>query len=292
MNHKADLFVDGQCALGEGSIWDSRESVLCWLDIEGRRLFVTDTTAGSTRSFDLGDKAGTVVPRATAGLIVALSHSLVAFDPATSSMETLASFETDAPANRANDGKCDPSGRLWFGSMCPGSEPGTARLYRVDTDLTVTEMLKGVTISNGIVWSHDRKRMYYIDTPTRRIDVFDYDERQGTIAGRRSCIEVPETMGYPDGMTIDDQGCLWVALFGGSRVVCWNPDTGEQLARVDLPVSNVTSCAFGGRNLDELYITTARHLLSKEQLAQQPHAGGLFVARPGAKGVPATAYGG
>jgi sugar lactone lactonase YvrE len=282
--------------LGEGAIWDDKRQVLYWLDIDKAALFATDPRTRKTERRDLGgkvgDKIGTVVPRTSGGLVLAFEHCLACYDWDTERLETLAPFEKGMQENRANDGKCDPRGRLWVGSLCPMDKPGGATLYRVDADSSVHPMVPNVTISNGIVWSADRRRMYYIDTPDRRIDVFDYDDASGVVTNRRECVPVPESMGYPDGMAIDDAGNLWVALFGGGRVACWNPQTTDLIAEVRLPVSNVTSCAFGGADRDELFITTARNGLDDAELAAQPQAGSLFWARPGARGTATFAFAG
>jgi sugar lactone lactonase YvrE len=147
-------------------------------------------------------------------------------------------------------------------------------------------MLPGITISNGIVWSLDRSRMYYIDTPTRKVDCFEYDDMTGDIGNRRTVIEIPQAMGYPDGMTIDSDGQLWIAMFGGAAVTCWNPNEGRLIASYPIPAINVTSCAFGGDALDELYVTTARFQMADEQFSTYPQAGGLYRLKPGASGLP------
>jgi sugar lactone lactonase YvrE len=153
-------------------------------------------------------------------------------------------------------------------------------------------MLEQVSVSNGIVWDADCTSMYYVDTPTRRVDRFDYDHKTGQIGNRSVAVRIPAEMGYPDGMTIDSEGMLWVCLWQGSKVSRWDPETGKLLQTVDLPASNVTSCAFGGEDLDQLYITTARITIDEEQLKEQPLAGGLFRADVGVTGVPAFEFAG
>ena len=160
----------------------------------------------------------------------------------------------------------------------------------MDTDHTVHRRLENVTISNGIVWTGDRRTMYYIDSPTCRVDAFDYDVDSGELSNRRTAVEVPQALGWPDGMAIDEDDNVWIAMWAGNAVTHWDPRTGKQLGVVEVPASQVTSCAFGGPNLDELYITCARIDLSEEQLQKEPHAGGLFKASPGVRGVPAVAF--
>jgi sugar lactone lactonase YvrE len=205
----------------------------------------------------------------------------------------IADPEAHLPGNRFNDGKCDPAGRFWAGTMrIAEDQVGAGSLYCLDRDLTVRKMWEGITIANGIAWSSDAKTMYYIDTPTCAVAAFDYDLATGSIANRREIIRTPKEAGFPDGMTIDAEGMLWVAYWQGWRVVRWDPSTGEMLATVELPVERVTAPWFGGPNLDELYITTARIGLSDEARAQQPLAGSLFRARVGVAGLPAFEFAG
>ncbi len=168
--------------------------------------------------------------------------------------------------------------------------PGAGSLYRLDTDLSVHRVLGDVTVSNGLAWSFDRRTLYYIDSPTRVVSAFDYDDEAGTITGRRVAVTVPEELGSPDGMTIDSEGKLWVAHWGAGAVCRWDPDGGHLLEKIDVPAAHTTSCAFGGEDLGDLYITTARSGRSREDLEAQPLAGGLFRVRPGARGVPAFEF--
>jgi sugar lactone lactonase YvrE len=277
--------------LGEGSYWDIQRQLLYWLDIEGRRLYVYDPDTGLNTSHELGSKAGTVVAKKAGGLIVALENSISEFDPETGDLTERLPFEVSLTENRANDGKCDPMGRLWVGSMAPEDRPGEANLYRIGTDYSITKVLSDLTISNGIVWTRDGSTMYYIDTPTREIWRFDYDLDTGEISNKTVAIVVPEGMGFPDGMTIDSEDRLWVAHFGGWGVRQWDPETAEMLDYIELPVKNVTSCAFGDADLRTLYVTTARILNSEEELESQPLAGCLFRVRSDVAGVKANYFG-
>jgi sugar lactone lactonase YvrE len=233
-----------------------------------------------------------VVPRRSGGLMLALHHGFASLNFDTEQLEMIADPEKHLPGNRFNDGKCDPAGRFWAGTLALDGTPDVAALYRLDADLSVHKVLEGVTCSNGIVWTLDQKTMYYIDTGLRRVDAFDYDLETGGISGRRTAIEVPSEMGFPDGSTLDSEGMLWVALWQGGAVSRWNPVTGELLQVIRVPAPNVTSCAFGGPNLDHLYITTARNGLSPEVLDAYPTAGGLFCAGVAVKGLPASAFAG
>jgi sugar lactone lactonase YvrE len=178
-----------------------------------------------------------------------------------------------------NDGKCDPAGRFWAGTKDIEGRRPLGSLYRLDADLTLVAVLTGVTISNGLGWSPDHRSMYYIDSPSHGIDVFDFEMEDGGVSGRRRLVDMPLEWGLPDGMTVDEEGFLWVAFWGGSAVRRVAPD-GHVVSVVTLPVSQVTSCAFGDDDLSDLYVTSARNGLGCDQLREQPYAGGLFRFRP------------
>jgi sugar lactone lactonase YvrE len=205
--------------------------------------------------------------------------------------EVTVPVERDIPGNRMNDAKCDPAGRLLAGTMAYDLSPHAAALYQVAPDWSFGQVVRDVTQSNGIAWSPDGSRMYFIDSATQGIDIFDYDAGTGSAGNRRRLVTIDAARGIPDGMTTDDQGNLWVACFGGAAVRCFSP-AGEQLDEVSLPVTQVTSCAFGGPGLADLYVTTAAYRLSAGQLKWEPHAGATFVCRPGAAGLPASPFAG
>ena len=223
--------------------------------------------------------------------MLAVQHGFAAFDPRTGRVEPWSNPEEHLPQNRFNDGKCDPAGRFWAGTLSLNRQPGAASLYCLDPDGGVRTMLRGLTNSNGIAWSLDRTAMYHIDTPTRRVTAYDYDVATGEIENPRTAIVVPPEAGKPDGMTIDAEGMLWIALWKGGCVGRWDPHSGA-IGDDCRPARQTTSCAFGGPGLRDLYITTARIGLSEADLAGQPHAGGLFRARPGVAGVPAFEFAG
>ena len=283
---EAEVVWQIRSELGEGPIW--WESSLYWVDINTPRLHIYTPADDGRRSFVLNEMTGTVVPRANGGVILAQETGLIAFDPNTEGTERLP-WPADKPiVNRFNDGKCDPQGRFWVGTM--GRQEATGCLYRIDSGLRVTEMLSGVRISNGLCWDESRQRFYYIDSPTGAIDVFDWDGDSGTISGRRTLTRLPDgETGVPDGMTIDTQGRLWVAVFDGFGVHCIDPDTGRSLEKISVPAAKTTACWFGGENLDELYITTASIREDEASLQARPLAGSLFVCRPGASGHPTSA---
>jgi sugar lactone lactonase YvrE len=277
MTHQAELILDSRAELGEGALWDERTRRLYWVDIVGQALHIYDPASQEDRRYEVGQMVGTVVLSESGRVLLAVQNGLAWFDLASETVEIIADPEADIPDNRFNDGKCDPAGRFWAGTMHVSAKvPDRGSLYRLDPDLSVHTMLTGVSISNGIVWTQDRKTMYYNDSTPYTVTAFDYDDATGSISRPRVVIQVPQPMGVPDGMAIDREGMLWIAHFFGGAVRRWNPHTGQVLETITLPVSNPASCAFGGDQLDELYITTARENLNAEQLAREPYAGGLF----------------
>ena len=292
MSITADLVVDAKAHLGEGPIWDAQKQVLYWVNIMGDEVHIYDPATKIDRAIPVGQHVGTVVSRASGGLILALHHGFASLDVDTGKVEIINDPEAHLPNNRFNDGQCDPAGRLWAGTMALDEAGATGSLYMLDTDLSVHKMLDNVSISNGICWSADNRTMYFIDTPLGTVDAFDFDLETGAISNRRSIITIPDGEGYPDGMTIDSEGMLWVAHWAGFRITQWNPATGEKLQTVHAAAPNTSACAFGGKNLDELYISTARHLVDEAVLAEYPHTGGLFMAKVDAQGVEAFEFNG
>ena len=283
---EAEAVWEIRAELGEGPIWWDHS--LYWVDINAGRLHIYTPATGGKQSFDTGEMIGTVVPRQSGGVILARETGLVAFDPQTEESTPLPWPADQRIVNRFNDGKCDPQGRLWVGTI--GREEPIASLFRVDAGFEVTEAISGVRISNGLCWDEARGRFYYIDSPVGLIDAFDWDGETGSISNRRTIARLPEgETGVPDGMTIDTQGRLWVAVFGGYGVHCIDPDTGKSLEKVNVPAAKTTACWFGGENLDELYITTASIREDAASLQTYPLAGSLFFCRPGATGLPTTA---
>jgi sugar lactone lactonase YvrE len=286
---QATQLLHTQCNLGEGAIWNHRQQVLHFVDINDGVVYTYDPVSGLYEHVPAWSRVGTVVPVAGGGLLLATQSGITTLDPETGVFEWLANPLRD-PAVRYNDGKCDPSGRFWIGTMAMDGRGEAGALYKVDGDGSVTLMLDRVSISNGLVWSADRSKFYYIDTPTGCVQVFDYDDTSGTISNGRTAFAIPAGHGSPDGMCIDSGDRLWIAMWGGASVNCYDPATGALLHQVFVPAPHTSSCAFGGPDLDTLYITTARVGLNAEQLEQWPQSGNVFVAKPGATGVEASYF--
>jgi sugar lactone lactonase YvrE len=283
--------MDTKAVLGEGPRWDAENDRLLWVDIDAGELHLLDPASGADRALPLGSKVCAAAPAAGGTVLAALADRLVLVDPTDGSQRPLARIPHRRSGMRLNDGVCDSAGRFWVGSMAEDEEPDLAALYRLDPDGTLQTVVTGISLSNGIGWSPDERTMYYIDSPTQRVDVFDFDAASGSLAGRRPFIEIPPEDGLPDGLAVDHEGALWVALFGGAKVRRYLPD-GTLDRQVDLPTENVTACCLGGPDRRRLFITTASCQLPAERLAQQPLAGSLFALDVDVPGPPASTFAG
>jgi sugar lactone lactonase YvrE len=281
---------DARDALGEGPVWDECAGRLLHVDIARGTVHVWSPADGRARTLEIGAEVSAVVPRVGDGLLLAVGHELVALEP-DESQRTLAVVERDMPDNRFNDCRCDPQGRLWAGTMSRSRIPGTAALYRLEAGCEIACAIPGTTLSNGIGWSPDGTRMYFIDSPTQRIDVLDFDGADGSLHDRRPLAQVGPDDGMPDGLAVDAEGGVWVALFGGGAIRRYDPP-GTLAAHVRLPVSCPTCPTFGGAELRTLYVTTSTHRLTAEQRAQEPLAGAVLELDPGVSGLPAHRFAG
>jgi sugar lactone lactonase YvrE len=273
---------------GEGPIW--HHSKLYYVDIEDHLVITFDPATGSEHTWNVGERVGCVVPRAKGGLVVAGDSGFRFLDSDTGQLTPISDPEPNLPDNRFNDGKCDPAGRFWTGSISLGKNTGQANLYRLNPDLSVHHMLPDITNSNGIVWNKAADTLFYIDSPTQKIDAFDFDNNSGAISNRRTVIDTSALEGTPDGMAIDENDHLWVAMCHGGCVHCFDPSSSSPntpLTTLSVPAVETTAPAFGGPNLTDLYITTGR-----SKIAQGPLDGRLFVAQPGVKGAPSFAFNG
>ncbi|MDA8289611.1 MAG: SMP-30/gluconolactonase/LRE family protein [Actinomycetota bacterium] len=285
----AEVALEVQAMLGEGPVWDERRGALFFVDIVAGRVHRFTPASGEHGSFLVGPTVGAVALREDGGLVLAAHDGFFYVEADGSGLAPAGSFRSDAELVRFNDGKADPYGRFVAGTMDWNEERPFGSLYLLEPGGAVSVLLEDVTISNGLAWTERGDVVYYIDTPRRCVDSFDFDAHTGTLANRRIVASF-EGPGAPDGMTIDDEGCLWVALWGGSRVERIDPRSGERLTVVHVPASQVTSAAFGGARRDVLYITTARRGLDDASLARQPHAGDLFAVEAGVSGPAAHRF--
>jgi sugar lactone lactonase YvrE len=288
----AEVVHPHRAELGEGALWDEQRQRLLSIDIVSGCVLLFTPATNELERHELGQSVGSVVLTRGSEWLLALRNGFHLYNPGTRGLHLLADPESDKPGNRFNDGKCDPRGRFWAGTMVESGPQGDAALYCYDHDHQVTRKLSGVTISNGLCWSSSEREFYYTDTPTQALQVFGFDPDTGAISEPRVVTRFEPSVGAPDGMCIDAEDHLWVALWGGGRVQRIDPKTGKVVFEVLLPVTNVTSCAFGGEHLDELYITTAKVGSSERQLQNEPQSGCLFRARLPFRGVYAKRFAG
>lgn len=273
----AEVLFDAKGQLSESPQWSSAEQALYWVDIENGLLHRFEWGRSSHECVSLPAPVSMVIPGPP--LLVTSGNRLLRFDWKTRESQQIAALALDPARVRFNDGRIDPQGRLWLGTMAIDEKSPIAALYRL-AGHTLEQVLAGVTISNGIVWRGET--MYYADSGTFRVDAFNYGEERGNldVESRRTILEFPKQIGPPDGMTLDADGNLWIALVKGKRVSCFSPDTGEELARINVNASKVSACCFGGPGMKHLIISTG-----KEGDDDPPGSGAIFVAEPGARGV-------
>ena len=263
---------------GEGPVWSERWGGLRWVDMLAGDI-LSLVADGTINRRHVGSVAAALRPRQQGGAVIGVERGF-ALEEADGTLKHLDELWSDTNV-RMNEGGCDPDGRFYCGSMAYDQQPGAGALYRLDPDGSVQVVLENVTISNGLEWSPDGSRAYYNDSPTQRIDVFDYEAESG-LSGRRPFAEVPAEVGLPDGLTVDEEGGIWVALYGGGSVRRYNPD-GMLDYVIEVPAKQVTACTFGGSGLDQLFITTSREDLKP---GEDPLAGSLFRASGGVAGMP------
>jgi sugar lactone lactonase YvrE len=298
LNVKPDLLLDARVGTAEGPVWNRCTNRLVWTDIPGESIHFTDIDTGDDDSVNVGTRVGSIVPRSRGGYAMATCQEFrVTGDDLTAPAATIT--VTDEPRVKFNDGKCDPNGRFFAGTAGRDGRSGTGALYRLDADLTATEMVPGISASNGMGWSPDAKTFYYTDTSTYRIDAFDFDLDAGSLSGRRPFVQfegigrfdTADGMGRPDGLCVDAEGCVWVAMWRGWEVRRYASD-GRLLAHLELPVELVASVAFVGKDLDTLCITSATSELMRSELAGQLHAGSIFACSVGVTGLPVADFAG
>ncbi|WP_295712702.1 SMP-30/gluconolactonase/LRE family protein [Mucilaginibacter sp.] len=278
----AELLYESDLILGEGAHWHSQWKKFLYIDIDGGKVGRIDTVTKITEEIAINEKVGTVVPANDNKLIVALKSTIEEIDFETGQRRILESIESDIQDNRCNDGKCDAAGRLWIGTTNMPGGLNQAALYCFDGSLQMK--LDNVSVSNGICWSKDNTIMYYIDSFAYNIKAFDFEISTGTISNERVLIKINEPGYIPDGMTIDDEGMLWVAIWGGACVNRYDPGSGKLIGKIKVAAPNVTACAFGGDDMKTMFITTARAGLEEDQLQRFPLSGSLFYITINIKG--------
>ena len=286
---KVECVADVRAELGEGPVWVAAERALYWVDINGRRIFRL-SESGERREWPTPMRVGSIAPRARGGFIAGTDRGIALVDLDQDRFEVVASPEQHLPHNRFNDGKVDRQGRFLAGTMDDREKGSAGALYRIDPNRTCTAIDGGYGITNGPAFSPDGARMYHSDTLRQVTYAFDLDAA-GEATNRRVFVQFGAGDGHPDGMTVDAEGCLWIALWGGWCVRRFSPD-GDLLRTVEMPVEQPSSCAFGGPGLDRLYVTSATKGLDQTALAMQPNAGGLFMLIPGVRGIPDLPFAG
>lgn len=280
------VFVDAH--LGDGPLWLADEGALMWIDLFGRRLHRHEPGSGRNTVVDLVRTVGAIAPRRGGGLAAATEDGFAHLDPESGRLDLVHPVIAHDDTLRMNDGKADAAGRFWAGSMAKAQTPGAGVLHRLDADGSVHDVLRGLTIPNGLDWSADGATMYFIDSRRGGVDAYDFDLATGDLGRQRRVVQIPDDttapcrMTVPDGMTLDEDGNLWVAIYGAGEVRCWSPD-GTLRHTVHVPAATTTSVAFGGSELDILFITTAA-IFREGHRHRGPTDGSLFAVRPGVHG--------
>jgi sugar lactone lactonase YvrE len=281
----ASLLYPSQCYLGEGPFWHAQRKSCFWVDIEGKKLFEYNWIDKTVLSRVFDYRVTLIVQDKNDHLILGLEGGIARYNLHYETFTWLVDVEKHLHKHRCNDGKVDSKGRLWVGTLHMDFNEGAGSLYSLEEDLSLKKRQGGFTIANGMAWSPDNTRMYFIDSPTNKVQSFIFDEATGHIVFEKDVIHIPKEMGSPDGMAIDEEGMLWIAHWGGFGVYRWNPLNGKLLSVLKVPVPNVSSCAFAGEELDHIIITTARQDMTEEELIKYPESGGLFSAKLPVKGI-------
>lgn len=290
---EVELVLNVKCTIGEGPSWDERTNTIYFIDLLGNTIYSFDGSRVLKRV--LKENIGAAVVRERGGMVAVTMTGYYLVDFPDGEVKQICDPEAGRENSRFNDGKCDAKGRFWAGTMSRALDSGygealpESALWCMDTKQQVSLKLDKVIQGNGMAWTPDNRKMYFIDSQTYTVQEFDFDLEKSAISNGHVVVQVPREMGLPDGMTVDSQGMLWVALWGGGAISRWNPATGELLEKISIPAKNVTACTFGGENMDELYVTTAKLDTNEEEY---PYAGGLFKIKMDITGVPSYRYGG
>lgn len=277
MSERVEVALRGQADLGEGPWWDAEVGELLWVDLLVGQIHRFNPSSGTDVGFEVRQPVGMVARRRSGGLVCAVRSGIMFVERDGSEPQLVRDIEGALDHLRMNDGACDPAGRLWAGTMAVDLSPSQGSLYRIEPDLQVTALRTEVSISNGLDWSPDGRTFYYTDSTTRCVDAYDFDVSTGDLSNRRLLVEMSDPVATPDGLAVDAEGNLWIAMWDGGCVRQYSPG-GRLLRTVKVPVSRPTSVAFGGSELNQLFITSARGGISPGQLKAEPHAGSIFVA--------------
>jgi sugar lactone lactonase YvrE len=292
----AELVYLTQVICGEGPVWDEVHHKLYWMDIVSGHIYIFNPENGTNTGYQIGRVMGGLTLCEKGGVLLAMEKGFVFFDPETGSMEIKNNPEVGLSEHFFSDGKCDPKGRFWAGTYHQSLTETTGSLYSLESDFTVKKRLEHLILSNGLTWSMDQKKFYFIDSIARCIYSFDYNTASGNISNKQILKKIQGDVGLPDGMTIDTEGFLWIAVYNAGKIIRINPQSGETVFEVLVPnAKQVTSCTFGGKEFDELYITTAKEMdgpygIPKDELNSQQNAGGLFKVKLPFKGIPSVRF--
>lgn len=288
----ASLLYKVDCTLGEGAFWHEARQSFFWVDIEGKCLYEYVIKSRKVHSWHFHHRPSMIALDIRGQLMIVFQGGLAQFDLQTERLHWLVDIDKEISDIRTNDGAVDTAGRLWIGTMNVLFKEGAGALYCIGKDLSLTKKVEGLSIPNGLVWSLDDHTMYHIDSPTKKVQSYSFDNKTGSIVFEKTSVIIPPETGSPDGMCMDEEGMLWIAHWGGFGVYRWNPENGKLLGKIDVPVPQPSSCVFGGEHYDQLFITTARENLSPELLEKYPDSGSVYIATPGVRGVKKNLFAG
>ena len=283
--------LDARASLGECPVWSIGEQALYWVDINAPSLNRFDPESGANLAWPMPSSIGSFAVRAQGGFVAALRDGIWLVDRAGRLGDRMAEAPYDPSHHRFNDGRADRAGRFWVGTMNERRDAASGALYCLDAYFTLSRVLDGITISNGLAWSPDQRTLYHADTPARTISTYAFDAATGAVSGRREFAHFEDETERPDGAAVDSDGCYWTAFYRGGRVVRLSA-RGERLAEFPLPAMCPTMCAFGGSDLRTLYVTTARQMREADELARLPQSGGIFAMRVEVPGLPEPEFAG
>ncbi|MBL7761912.1 MAG: SMP-30/gluconolactonase/LRE family protein [Chitinophagaceae bacterium] len=289
---QASLLYKSENILAEGPLWHTKRKSFFWVDIDGKSFQEYNWQTKQVQQWKLDYRPSLLIEHADGNLIIGMQGGIAYFDLNSNAMRWLCKLEEDIPNNRTNDGGCDPMGRIWIGTMDRQFAKGKGSLYCIHHDMKPERKIENVSISNGLVWSLDEARMYFIDTPTQQVKGYLFNKETGDIQFEKIIIAIDkDKSGSPDGMCMDAEGMLWIAQWNGFGVYRYNPVTGECLDKIELPVPQVSSCAFGGGDNDYLFITTARENMDEEAIEKYPLSGNVFIVKMNVRGAVIHKFG-